>query len=375
MKTDPVTPELAVARLFAPEGPNADSFTLSFLEKVPIATIGKIVQQMAAGLGAFREVRKAGTSFETVFERGKVPTEVTLDEEGRIAGLFFRPPVMDAASLADTVSAISKLPGRVSLLVSSDGVERVAVAADKALAVGSAFKLVVLGALVDQIAAKKRAWTDVVGLRDAWKSLPSGFLQSWPKDTPLTLGTLAALMISQSDNTATDALVDVVGRAAVERASPANRPFLTTREVFVLKAPGNEALLASFRAGDEAARRKVLAEAATRPLPAVSAFGDKPRALDVEWFMSARELCQVMAKVGDLPLMSINPGVASASDWERVAYKGGSEPGVVNLTTVVQAKGKRHCVVATWNDEAGSVEETRFFGLYGQLLSALRAEG
>ena len=52
---------------------------------------------------------------------------------------------------------------------------------------------------------------------------------------PITIHTLASLMISESDNTATDALIDLVTRNSVETISPRNRPFMTTREFFQLK--------------------------------------------------------------------------------------------------------------------------------------------
>ncbi|KYF74485.1 hypothetical protein BE11_31410 [Sorangium cellulosum] len=319
-------------------------------------------------------MRAVGTSHETVVERGMVPTEARLGAEGRFIMLLFRPPVLHPDSIDDTLAVLRALPGQVSVLVRGDSADRAAIAPHAPLAVGSTFKLAVLAALVDEIAAKKHSWKDVVELQSRWRSLPPGVLQTWPEGSPVTLGSLAILMISQSDNTATDALVDIVGRAAVERHAPRNRPLLTTREFVVLKAPGNESLLARFRAEDEAARRELLSEVAARPLPPADIFvGAAPRALDVEWRFSARELCDLMAKVARLPLMSINPGAATEADWDRVAYKGGSEPGVLNLTTLVEAKGKRHCVVATWNAEE-PLDETRLLNLYTQLLAALRAE-
>lgn len=72
--------------------------------------------------------------------------------------------------------------------------------------------------------------------------------------------------------------------------------------------------------------------------------------------------------------MSINPGVANPQDWQKVAFKGGSEPGVLNLTTWLQAKnGKKYCVVATWNNSNAPVEESKFMGLYGGVITQLAA--
>jgi hypothetical protein len=57
----------------------------------------------------------------------------------------------------------------------------------------------------------------------------------------------------------------------------------------------------------------------------------------VEWFFSTRELCALMAEVRGQPLMQVNPGVANPEDWETISFKGGSEPGVLNLTTALTA--------------------------------------
>jgi len=78
-----------------------------------------------------------------------------------------------------------------------------------------------------------------------------------------------------------------------------------------------------------------------------------------------------MSRVASLPLMGINPGIADPGQWAHVAYKGGSEPGVLNLTTQVVGKsGKTYCVSATWNDTK-PLDEKRFELLYGLLLNGL----
>ena len=78
-----------------------------------------------------------------------------------------------------------------------------------------------------------------------------------------------------------------------------------------------------------------------------------------------------MGRVQQLPQMSVNPGVATPADWTHVAYKGGSEPGALNLTTLVTAhNGATYCVAATWNN-AALLDEGRFEALYSSLLHAL----
>lgn len=173
-------------------------------------------------------------------------------------------------------------------------------------------------------------------------------------------------MISISDNTATDALIHLLGRERVEAHAPGNRPFLTTREAFVLKDPHRQDLLERHRAADGGRRRSILEETRERDLPRADIFAGGPLALDVEWFFSARDLCDLMARVEDLPLMGINPGVADPGIWYRVAFKGGSAPGVLNLTTgLVVGAGTFHCVAAAWNDE-GALDELRYWTCGGR---------
>jgi|DewCreStandDraft_2_1066082.scaffolds.fasta_scaffold00329_20 beta-lactamase class A len=361
----------ALARLFrAPVRP--DALAPSFAQQVPAAQLQAIVDQLTRQLGPLRRVRPSGEPGRYVLEleRGEVPALVRLDATGRLAGLLFQPPRPALRTWAQIDSAARALPGRAAVLVRVDGRDRLALAADSPRAVGSAFKLAILAALADEIANGRRRWSDVVALRPEWKSLPSGLLQDWPDGTPLTLATLATLMIAVSDNTAADALLALVGRAAVERYAPYNRPFLATREAFVLKDPTAADLWARYRAADLAGRRALLPALAARPLPAPSIFAGAPRAIDVEWFFTARELCGLLERLDTLPVFAVNPGVADRREWRRVAFKGGSEPGVLNLSTyAVAPDGRRVCVVATWNRPDG---ETDLLTLSGLVRAALR---
>lgn len=369
----PLSPRAALERLFTERPAKAEWFAPIFLQQVPLAQVEAILQQLLGGLGRYEGVEPDGPNFRVNFERGVVPAQISLDSEGRIQGLFFRPPQPKAALTPEQLLAeYRKLPGEVSVLVLEGPQERLGLNADRALAVGSSFKLAVLEALRQQIEAGQRRWGDTVPLRPGWKSLPSGTLQNLPDGTSLSLEQYATQMISISDNTATDALISIVGRAEVEKLSPRNRPFLTTREAFVLKNPQNREWLERYRA-NPSERAALLPQLARLPLPDVSVFAGGPVALDVEWFFSTRELCALMSRVQALPLMSLNPGLANPTDWQRVAYKGGSEPGVLNLTTWLTAKdGRQYCVSATWNNPQARLDENQFFLLYTSLLNSLK---
>lgn len=363
------TPEKALERFFTSPSLSEDWFAPDFLSHVPIAQLEKVRAQLTSGAGAFRGVRAKGDAWDVELEKAAFTATVRLDDRGRFSTLFLKPAAR-GGSIEDALAELRALPGKTSALVLTDGVERGSVAADVPLAVGSTFKLAILATLREQVDAKKRGWTDVVKLDAARRSLPSGILQDWPDKTPMTLASLAALMISVSDNTATDAMLELAGRENVEKHGARNVPFLSTSEAFKLKAAGNAALLERWRKGDVAAKRAVLRELAKLPLPKVSEVSGSPSALDVEWYFTARETCALMKKVAELPLMGINPGVASKDDWEKVAYKGGSEPGVINMTTWVEKKGRAHCVSVTWNDEK-TLDDTKFGLLVARLLGAL----
>ena len=368
---DTITPQAAIARLFTSDRVDPDWFAQSLLQQAPASQVQSVVDQLKAQLGAYEDVRPDGDHFSTVFAQGSVPTYITLDSSGRIMSLFFKQPVSTLKDLPGAISAFRALHGKVGLIVETDSTVTQAIDADEPLAVGSAFKLAVLAAIKKQVDAKRMSWAQIVTIRSAWKSLPTGVLQTWPDGSPLTLDSVAALMISQSDNTAADLALRTVGRSAVEAEAPRDTPFLTTREAFQLKDPANAQLLARWRSGNAATRRSVLEALASKPLPNIDIFTGRVIAPDVEWFFSARELCALMNRVASLPLMSINPGVADPSRWVRVAYKGGSETGVLNLTTqLVSKSGKTYCVSATWNDSQ-PVDERQFELTYSLLLNSL----
>ncbi|HXF64155.1 MAG TPA: serine hydrolase [Caldilineaceae bacterium] len=368
-----LTPKAALERLLTAQTLDEAWFAAPFLAAVPPAQLEEILAQFAELLGPFERVEGEASPFTAVFANGTVPVEITLDAEGRIAGLFFRPPTLAVATLDEAVAAFEALPGKVSVLVLRDGEPLAALNADEPLAVGSAFKLAILAALQQQIEAGERAWDEVARLQPEWKAPPSSLLRAWPDGSPLTLHTLATLMISISDNTAADALLHILGRETVEAYAERNRPFLTTQELFKLKASENAPLLARYRNGNLAAQRQVLRELAAIPLSSVQGVSSRP-ILDVEWFFTAHELCDLMAQVEELELMTVEPGpgVADPAAWARVAYKGGSELGVLNLTTWLETEGGiEYCVVATLNRADAAIDQNEFFGLYRALVQTL----
>ncbi|MDR6220916.1 serine hydrolase [Deinococcus soli (ex Cha et al. 2016)] len=371
----PGSPREVLSRIFS--GPfDASLFAPSFLAAVPEAQLRALLADVTAQFGALKDVQIGAQIAGLIFERGQLNvTQFSLDNQGRVTGLLLTPPPPVFTSLDEARAAFAALPGQVSLLVQEVGATAPAVALNvtRPLAVGSTFKLAILAELQSQVNAGQKQWTDEVTLTDADRSLPSGTLQDAPTGSRYTLRDLAARMIAQSDNTATDLLLGVVGRAGVE-ARFGQRPFPSTREAFALKNPGNAALLAEYRAAvlNVPARRAVLDRARMAPLPAATDFAGGPLARDVEWFATPATLCRLMAGVAALKETQLNPGVADPARFRSVSYKGGSEPGVLNLTTqITTLTGRTYCVSATWN-APGPLQEDAFVGLYGATLDLLR---
>ncbi len=372
-----ITPRAALTRLFTSPTVQKAWFAPSFLAQVSVAQIQQVVSGLTTALGRFEGVQpQPDGSFVIDFQKGTDRAQIGLNGQGQIVGLFFFPPKLRLIGGAAALQQIRALPGQVSLLVLKNGVTQTAINADAPLAVGSAFKLSVLAGLQQRIKAHELSWDQDVVLTAQDKSLPSGILQNQPDGTRLTVHRLAELMISISDNTAADMLIHLVGRAAIDPLIPArDRPILTTHEAFVLKDPAHKDLRERYLHGDEAQRLAVLQQADRLPLMPLSEVNRLVKAgqfsPEVEWFFSTRQLCGLMEQVHGLAPMSLNPGVADPKEWKSVAYKGGSEPGVLNLTTMATAHdGATYCVSATWNNSA-PLDETHFETLYGSVLHSL----
>jgi beta-lactamase class A len=363
-------PAKIVERLF--RKPVQESwFTQTFLTQAPVATIAHYIDRLKERYGPLQQVTAGKERLTVHLERADVPTRVALDSDGLINGLLFEAAVPTTGDVMQEVAAIAALPGRTSALVLTDGKVVAAHEPETPLAVGSTFKLAVLKATAEAVARGRLAWDEVVRLDPAWRSLPTSILSDWPAGTPLTVATLVNLMMAIGDNTASDALIDLVGRDAVEAESPRNAPLLTTREFFKLKAAPQE-LRRRWADGDAAARRKLLAEIAGTDLPTVDAANSVTPG--VEWFMSATELCAFLEATRNEQAAQINAGPAGRDIWASVAFAGGSEPGVLNLSTrMVGNDGRTHCVVATWNDDA-PLEEQRLIEAYRGILRALSRE-
>ncbi|WP_425099246.1 serine hydrolase [Tropicibacter sp. S64] len=326
-------------------GADTEDFAPAFLSTISIDQVQGVIGQVRDLIGAplIVEASDDGSFYvETMTHRAS--GTIKLDDQGRVLSLWFAAPEPIPQDMDTALSQLNGLSDQVSWLVMRDGQVLSSKDADTPMAVASAFKLGVLSVLAQDIKAGTRKWADVVTLEARHKSLPTGQLQTLPDGSPVTLHTAAALMISISDNTATDLLIDVLGRDRIAMALGLDS-ILTTREFFALKL--NETAQAEYLlAAPE--DRPALAAKAGQSLPQSSTV--PPYVPGLEWTVPLSRLCALIMPLADLPVMQINPGLAEPHNWARVAYKGGSEPGVANFTTaLLDDVGREVCVAVTFN--------------------------
>ena len=377
--------------------PFEDFFTASFLTAVPPAQIKAIAASLSAQHGKAIQVmrieRKSPNSatLTVEYERAIGTFEITIESASpnKVAGLLATGFAVKGDDITKISADFKALPGRSGYLVQRlDGSERSELNGQEQFAIGSTFKLYVLAELASQIEAGQRKWSDVVSL-DA-RAYSSSATQGWPRGTPVTLQTLATWMISVSDNAATDELIRVLGRDAVEQklasighsAPDKALPLLTTVEAFALKS--NPALRARFEKASEAQQRDILDnEAAALSYDGVdlSRFGSGPVAIDsIEWFASPADIALLMNHLRRidsktaLDIMAVNKGVApaSAAKWKYLGYKGGSEPGVIAMSFLAQSKaGDWYAISGAWNNTAKDVDNAAFAALMTRLLDSV----
>jgi beta-lactamase class A len=376
-------------------------FHATFLAQVPIERLQKIFEDLGHELTDLAITSVEGGDDELVAhvtsggQKLKLKVTLALDPASKqISGLLFAGDLETSArpqSFAEALRTIAGLAPKAQFLVAAldkgtcKPLHELAVTDE--LAIGSTFKLYVLLGLVDRIAAGKATWNDEIAVRDDWKSLPSGVTQNEPPGTKRSLATLAERMISISDNTAADHLLYTVGRKEVEaavraakHAKPAlDTPFLSTRELFLFKLGMPAPEVERYLKLPEARRRDYLDKTLAGKAPRADLAGEwktARRTDKLEWFASSEDLCHVMATLWTraqapkgAPLLGVlakNPGLPiDATVWPYIGFKGGSEPGVINMTYLLRRDDNQWFVVTLGFNaaEGGALDDQQIFNV------------
>lgn len=380
-----------------------ERFTPAFVREVPVQEIADVIFEIRSILAPLIVDEILGEPISTelsVAASAQDGVDVIIDIAVEpyppypIDGLLFSPADLESAGIPP-LTAWSELE---TALQTENGTWAVHVArleADESLttiheanagdifAIGSIYKLYVLGALALEIEAGRAGWDDEVVVREELISLPSGITQDAPPGSRFTLDEMARRMISISDNTATDLIMHAIGRDRVEAvlatmgnsALAENAPFLFNREQAILKLSDPERR-AAYVAGDEAERRDILESLSGEPLPPPSADAAWLLPIEIEtieWYASMVDLALAQLWLRDAArrpglerideIMSLNSGVIvhDRRVWDRVAFKGGSEPGVNARSWLLErADGAIFTFSAAVNDPTAAIDTAEF---------------
>ena len=352
-------------------------FAATFRGQVPYAAFGEVNAQLnpsapwtlvepllqAPSAGSFLVENAVGDQFSV---------DIRIADEG-VTDLLLQPWVAPPSNLEDALSLLED-SGEFAYLIAEitpdNECRRIEERdADRSMPLGSVFKLLVLGAVVDEVDAGRISWDDPVTIQDELDSYPSGVTQDVPAGETMTVRELAGQMISISDNTATDHLLHLVGRDTVEAAQGTwgiedpsrNQPFLSTKELFQIKL--DPKLRARYLAADVDERRSILSELESVPLvPLEELTTDWSAPIEIEaleWFATPDDICRVLARLSldteARAVLELDPGPLPPDPerWARVGFKGGSEPGVLAAGyLLVDTEGRTFTLTtAVWNTE------------------------
>lgn len=375
-------------------------FARSFLEAVPLPQFRTLAAQLKTQYGepvAITQIIPASDkdgTIEIAYEKATLAFRMVIDqaEPNPVIGLLVTGVKVRGDGLSKIMEEFQSLPGSAGYEIARiDGGKREIVSAyngDKQYGVGSTFKLYVLAELNRSIKAGERNWNDV--LRIDRKSLPSGVLQNWPNGAPLTLQTLATLMISISDNTATDLLIAELGQDKIAdmlrgtgHSDPSRTdPILTTLEFFALKMPGNKDIRERFSTSSDAQQSKILEQETSRlgrESVAIENLANKPQFIqEIEWFASPSDISKLMSHLAqnasqvtkDIMSISGELGPGDKARWAYLGSKGGSEPGVISFAFLATSKsGKNYSVSGSWNNPDEPIDGPKFQTLMNRLLN------
>jgi hypothetical protein len=416
----------------------AERFNADMLEQLSVAELRQVVEQLQLQgpwrIEAVDVAPDAGTQAVITIrptDGDALDMQIAVDGDDLVSGLLFAPSAADRtpstswAELEDVVESFAADTTMVVTEVDPDAVEAggdpagAELAADRLLETGdpaaphpsgSIFKLYVLGAVADAVAAGTLTWDTPLTITDDIKSLPSGELQNEPAGTVVTVREAAEKMIAISDNTATDLLIATVGPEAVEAAladmghhDPSlNTPMLTTRALFQLgwgsagegasggQAESRAAIRDRWSAADETERRAML-DSLPGGIVTVEP-GDLTDSVwqhGLDWFTSADDLVAAHvalqqraatdagAPVGEI--LSANPGLGTIGDeWSTLAFKGGSSIGVLAGSWYLERESDGKAFVISIQGETETPNEladmATFFGQVEDAVALLAAE-
>lgn len=293
---------------------------------------------------------------------------------------------------------LAKLPGHTGFAfceLTPEGPQQLyGVRSDERFAVGSSFKLFLLGTLAQEVNEYRRCLDDVTPLEPDLVGPPHSEMAEWPVGSPVTLHTLALKMIWISDNTATDHLLHLLGRQRIEKQMEImgdkdaawNIPLLSTREMTMLRDKKKGMPGVAYNKLDEAGKREFLAEH-FQGVPDYEALDFDTAAYNVaEWYATpldmAHALAWLQANAGEgkpahpvLAILTVDPKlVYDKQQWPYVGFKGGSEDQLLAGNWLLKHKsGKWYTINLFYNNPDGKADPEKLIGALQTIFSAIEA--
>lgn len=315
-----------------------------------------------------------------------------------LVGVLLCGAVGNVPSESSPEKLLATLPGRSAFaLFELTGQGPVAVQAihqNERFAVGSSFKLYILGALADDLNAGLRRAEDVMRLRSDLLGPPASELSTWPLGSPVTLHTLALKMISISDNTATDHLLYLLGRENVERrlglmghGEPSlNIPLLATREMVMLRDKGRGMPGKKYREMDVSARRRYLDEKCRGPVDYEKLDFDTTAFGVAEWYASPTDMSRALdwlRRHSDegMPghvvrgILAVDPKLPrDPAVWSYIGFKGGSEDQIIAGNWLLEhTNGRWYTFHIYCNSDKEKLDPAQFVKLAEQIFASATA--
>ncbi len=369
--------------LAVPEFELGAVFDASFLAQMPLPQLEGLLRHLYDEVGACRghEILEALSGHSARvrwrFDRGQYVDGVVGISEApphRIVFLNFGLPSRARDTWAEVEAAARALPGQSAFEVRDLASGRVLGShqPERLLGAGSTSKLLLFSRLLGDLAAGERRWEDRVVLGSQHLSAPSGIMHLWPLGGPLTLHTAAVLLISLSDNTAADLLLDELGRGRIEQTMDEmgvgthelSRPFLSTRAVFRLVASPPE-LQERYRRAAHSERLQMLRDIEAARPQAIQQTTESWRE-GFDWYFSAAEVVRMLdhlrRQIAEAPMgkaiFGMSPAGIASDGWKFVGYKGGSSPGRLALAALLEddVGGVGACLLTNTTPETFNME-------------------
>ncbi len=337
-----------------------------FLSKLPEIKLIGILDSFKKEEGPCVSIEKIDKS-NYLYNTGKSQRamQIYLDENSRIRGLWFGNTTKYSDQISEVILQLKNLPGMKSLVFIKNNKHQIlGLNEKKRLSVAGSSDLLLIKLLKNKISKTKSKWSQKLKLKKELKSIPGGQLYSWPVGSPITLQTLATMLMGYSDETAFDHLHSFLSRSKIEKESKVNRPFLSTSEYYKIKLDGEDKYL-KLSLKEKYKHLQKLKSKKMTPHKKSENFSK------LGWFFSTTELCHLMNEVKDLSLSEVNKGFAQFERYSYSSFKMGRAPGVLQYTQFFTSKTSKDsfCLSVTWNNPKGEITPSKIDALFGRVLS------